>query len=289
MKEFFIYILLDTRKKICCSYTINNNKFNFQYKPFYVGKGKGNRIQQHYGKYNLKKKTKKNNLILKIFDCGLQPISIKLFKDLTENNAYELEKKVISIIGLNNLTNKTDGGVGQCSLSMTGEKNPMFGQHPIPWNKGQKGVVKSKFKGWKLDEIVGKKRAIEIKRKQSEKRKGKSWEEYFGEEVGKRIRIERSEKRCGSKHTKKTIIKMKNSSTPKVRIVRRNASIKTKQKTFDSEMKLYEKQIKIYIQQGYIDNEIIMRINELSKYKLKKMMFLIRNNYNSDYFFKQLI
>lgn len=55
MKEFFVYVLLDPRKEVNCSYNINNNVFNFQYKPFYVGKGKGNRIRQHYMNCNLKK------------------------------------------------------------------------------------------------------------------------------------------------------------------------------------------------------------------------------------------
>lgn len=164
----------------------------------------------------------------------------------------------------------------------------MFGKHPTAWNKGLKGVTKSKFKGKKLEEIVGEEKAKKIKNKLSKKRKGKSWEEYFGVETGKRLRIERSENRKGTKHSDETINKMKKSSTPEVNLNRRNGTIKTKQKSFDSEMKIFEVKIKLYIQQGYSDNEIIKRINEISKYKLKKIIFLIRNNYNSDYFFKTI-
>ena len=285
MKEFFVYVLLDPRKEVNCNYNINDCDFNFQYKPFYVGKGKGIRIQQHYMKCNLKKNTHKNKIILKILNNGFQAIQIKLFENLDEEDAYRIEKDVITIIGLGNLTNKTDGGIGQCSSSMIGRANPMFGKHPIPWNKGLKGVVKSKYKGKKLEEIVGEGKAKEIKRKQSEKRIGKSWEEYFGEEAGKRIRAERSKERTGYKHSEETITKMKNSSTPEVKLIRRNNSIKKKQKTFDSDMEKYENQIQNYMLYEYTNNEIMKRINGISKYRLKKMIFLLRNNLTSDYFF----
>lgn len=286
MDDFFIYVLLDPRKKDNTNYVINETEFNFQYKPFYVGKGKGNRIQQHYMKCSLKKNTKKNNKILKIFECGLQPISIILFNNLKENNAYDIEKNVISIIGLSNLTNMVEGGVGQCSLSMRGDKNPMFGKHPIPWNKGLKGVTKNKYKGKKLEDILGDEKAADIKNRLSEKRMGKSWEEYFGKDKAREVRIKRTKERTGYKHKKETIIKMKNSSTPDVRLLRRNKSMVSKQKKFDFDMNNHKEQMKHYIKQGFDDNEIIKRITDISKYRLKKMLFLLRNNLNSNHFFK---
>jgi hypothetical protein len=235
---------------------------------------------------NLKKNTNKNNVILKIIDSGHKPISIKLFENLEEKNAYEIEKETILVIGLDKLTNKVDGGRGQSSSSILGDKNPMFGKHPIPWNKGLRGVTKSKYKGKKMEDILGKKRAKDVKNKMSEKRKGKSWEEYFGEDKARKVRIKRIEERTGYKHKKETIIKMRNSSTPDVKLMRRNKSIVSKQKKFDFDMNNYKKQMKHYIIQGFDDNEITKRITDVSKYRLKKMLFLLRNNLNSNHFFK---
>jgi len=40
------------------------------------------------------------------------------------------------------------------------------------------------------------------------------------------------------------------------------------------------------INDGYADNEIIKRIINISRFRLKKMIFLIKNKLNSDYYFK---
>ena len=77
----------------------------------FIGKGKKWRLTQHFYKCSLNKNTYKNNKILKIIREGYKPISIKIIENLDEIKAYELEIKVISIIGLENLTNKTDGGL----------------------------------------------------------------------------------------------------------------------------------------------------------------------------------
>ena len=81
MDNFYVYGLLDPRTKGNYKYLINSNEICFDYKPFYIGKGKKWRIGQHFSKYNLKKNTYKNNTIIKIFNAGYKPISIKIFEN----------------------------------------------------------------------------------------------------------------------------------------------------------------------------------------------------------------
>lgn len=286
MNEFYVYGLLDPRIKENYKYLLNDREIFFEYKPFYIGKGKRWRIGQHSSKYNLKKNTYKNNTILKIINAGYKPIGIKIFENLSEENAYELEIKVISAIGLNNLTNKNSGGLGQNGESIIGEKNPMFGKHPIPWNKGLIGVIKNPCKGKKLEEILGVEKAKEIKLNQSLTRKGKTWEEYFGVEKAKNAKIKQSKNKTGTTHSEKTILQMKKSSTPEIRLNRKIETNKKRQEKFNKDMKKYEIQINEFINFKYADSEIIKRISEISRFRLKKMIFLLKNNLSSDYYFK---
>ena len=109
------------------SYTYD--KYHFNYEPFYIGKGKGNRWKGHLFNSSLKKKSYKNNRIKKILFDGynLKDYIIKIDKNLSEYDAFNLEIKMISLIGIDNLTNITTGGEGQSGN--------------IPWNKG----IKQKF------------------------------------------------------------------------------------------------------------------------------------------------
>ena len=116
-KEFYIYALLDTRKPGYYNYS----HWVFHYEPFYVGKGKGNRAEQHIweaarrtGQYN----KFKSRIISKIItEMEENPRIIIKKRRLTEKQALDTEKKLISIIGRRNLgegplVNLTDGGDG---------------------------------------------------------------------------------------------------------------------------------------------------------------------------------
>lgn len=285
MENFYVYAILDPRKKKKSTYYVDEHEIIFEYEPFYIGKGKKWRLTQHFYKCSLKKNTYKNNKILKIINEGYKPISIKIIEKLTEIEAYNLEIKVISSIGLQNLTNKTEGGVGQCSSSMIGNKNPMFGKHPIPWNKGTKGQP-SKFKGMKMEEICGEEKAKTSKEKQSNSRKGKSWEEYFGEETAKRIKEERKIQRTGTKHSEETKKKIKEKiCTPENILKRKKIMILKRKNKFDLDFVSNKDQIEKLINNGYKDNEIIKRIDGISRFRVKKMIFLIKNNLDSNYYF----
>ena len=116
--------------------------------PFYVGKGRGNRCTRHAQNAYLLKDPNlhKVNVIKKIIRSGLKPVIEIVQSSLTEHDAFELEKKLISQYGrFHNggvLTNCSDGGEGQSGfklslesrkkLSRPGALNPFFGKKHDP-------------------------------------------------------------------------------------------------------------------------------------------------------------
>ena len=91
--NYYCYILIDP----------SNNK------PFYVGKGKGNRVFYH--KYtSISTNKHKNNTITRIFSHHPYYVADIVFTTPSEEAAYIKEKQLIDTIGINNLTNLTDGG-----------------------------------------------------------------------------------------------------------------------------------------------------------------------------------
>jgi len=135
---FYVYVYMDPRKSGKFVY----GDLEFDFEPFYVGKGKGRQYSSHLVKRRFKNSYKFNK-IRKILSLGLKPIIIKYEEGLSENEAFDLEKKLIKTIGRYNLgprcplTNKTDGGEGSCGLS--------------PWNRGLTKEIDSrvgKGGGW---------------------------------------------------------------------------------------------------------------------------------------------
>lgn len=120
-KRFYVYIYLDPREKGNYEYSINDKKLIFDYKPFYVGKGLNNRINEHiFEAKRIKSKKYKHLKILEILNKNLIPITLKLKENLTDIDACIFEKNLIKIIGrLNNntgpLSNLIKGGSGGSS------------------------------------------------------------------------------------------------------------------------------------------------------------------------------
>lgn len=114
--KFYVYIYLDPRKPGEYIY----GDLSFTHEPIYVGKGHGQRMYNHLKESQLKNKNLKNNKINKILSEGLKPIIKKVFDNLEEFDAYELERNIVDKIGRiqkneGPLVNMSDGGKGGSS------------------------------------------------------------------------------------------------------------------------------------------------------------------------------
>ena len=112
-RRYYVYAILDTRKPGVYKY----GRWKFDYEPFYIGKGKGNRAHTH-SLHDRSSNFHKRNKIAKIVrETGEYPSVCFKRVGLTEREALELEVKLICSIGRNDLrlgplTNLTDGGQG---------------------------------------------------------------------------------------------------------------------------------------------------------------------------------
>lgn len=92
---YYVYLLIDPR----------NNK------PFYVGKGHGNRVNQHLlGALETElDEVEKIRTIHEIQKSGLDVKHLVLRHGLTEKEAFEIESSIIDLLGMENLTNIVAG------------------------------------------------------------------------------------------------------------------------------------------------------------------------------------
>jgi hypothetical protein len=133
--DFYTYIYLDPRKPGIYQY----GDYKFNYEPFYVGKGKNKQYITHLveAKNNEEVPDRcwnsyKFNKIKNILKENQEPIILKVEKDLSEKESFDLEIWLIWAIGKRSygcLTNLTDGGDGVSGFGAKGEKNGMFGKH----------------------------------------------------------------------------------------------------------------------------------------------------------------
>lgn len=121
---FYVYIYLDPRKLGTYSY----EGYDFNFEPFYVGKGMGTRMYAHLKDVvNGKFPSHRINRIKSIFSEGLSPIILKVRKGLSDSEACRFEEELIRLIGrreLNSgpLTNQTFGGDGVSGEGLTKEQ-----------------------------------------------------------------------------------------------------------------------------------------------------------------------
>ena len=114
---------------------------------FYIGKGSGHRAwSKRTRNKHWKYVVEKHGLIIKVLEDGL-----------TDDEAYNRERQLIAEVGLNNLTNKTEGGEGltsqalkqlykdnpeisrKISNALTGK--PKTKKHSENISKGKKGIA----------------------------------------------------------------------------------------------------------------------------------------------------
>jgi hypothetical protein len=125
MNNFYVYVYLDTRKRGDFVY----KNLSFMYEPFYVGKGSNGRLYKHLDEaYNQRDDNDhKCNVIRKIKkETKKDPLVVKIFENLKEEESFVLEEETIKIIGRHDLktgplTNKTSGGEGWSGFIMSKE------------------------------------------------------------------------------------------------------------------------------------------------------------------------
>jgi uncharacterized protein len=88
--KYYVYLYVDPRTQ----------------RPFYVGKGKGNRI---YGHLSDTEDTDKVNRIGELRKLGLEPVLEILKFGLTEREAFLVESAAIELLGVDELTNRVKG------------------------------------------------------------------------------------------------------------------------------------------------------------------------------------
>lgn len=89
--------------------------------PFYVGKGRPERPHGHLDQAKKGSDLHRHRIIRKIWAEGGEPIiEIALSTD-NENEAYEMEKRLIAQIGRPPLVNQTDGGIGGTGKKLSSE------------------------------------------------------------------------------------------------------------------------------------------------------------------------
>jgi hypothetical protein len=128
-EKFYCYIYCDTRKP--GNYVYKN--YQFDYEPFYVGKGQGYRYRNHLFKSSMnsdRNKLKINKIKKILEETGNEPLIIRI-GNFDENSAIKWEKFLIEIIGWKDLnkgplTNLTDGGDGVSGVIQTEDHKQKF-------------------------------------------------------------------------------------------------------------------------------------------------------------------
>jgi hypothetical protein len=201
--KFYVYIYLDPRKKGKFTY----GKYNFENEPFYIGKGHGRRVKKHI--YNANSRNTNNfkeNKIRKIRkEINQDPIIIILQDKLFEQQAFDLEIKLIKTIGRNNigtgpLCNFTDGGEGSSGYIPTKETREKNGKAHLGSKRSE--ITKERMRLAQLGEKnhnYGKKANDEVREKLSESQLLRYQQHPFSEESKELCRINNLGKNKGKR------------------------------------------------------------------------------------------
>lgn len=113
-KDSYVYVFLNPLKPGKWKY----KDFEFEFQPFYVGRGVGNRLKSHFCPYNLNRNSIKCSIIRKIIkETGFKPPHIKLYENISVEESELEETSFIKYFGRIDLktgilSNLTDGGKG---------------------------------------------------------------------------------------------------------------------------------------------------------------------------------
>lgn len=123
--RFYVYAYLDNRKP--GKWEFENHVFDFS--PYYIGCGCNDRIDAHLNPSQISLGHYKGAIIQTILNLDLDPLRVKIYENLTQQEAYEIEIKMINYFGRLDLktgilTNLCDGGLGASNvLNKTRNKN----------------------------------------------------------------------------------------------------------------------------------------------------------------------
>jgi len=180
MKEnkFYVYVYLDPRKPGKFEYLENGIGITFDFEPFYIGKGEKKRMFMHlWESKNLKNHQYKHNRIRKIWAVGLEPIIYKIYENMLEQPALDLERTLGFLIGRYNLkegplTNEVD--LGDRTTRPSKENSIKKGLN-ISKTKQNKSPEEKAITNQKISESKkGIKPSLETRQKLSEQRQGKN-------------------------------------------------------------------------------------------------------------------
>lgn len=130
--KHYVYVYLDPTKPGNFNYLENN--FNFE--PFYIGVGSGNRDTAHLRKSNLQNDPNKHktNKLKKLLNNNSRPIIKRIYINLSFVDALTIEKNLIKHIGRNDLgygplVNLTNGGEGTTGPKTEEHKQKLSKSH----------------------------------------------------------------------------------------------------------------------------------------------------------------
>jgi group I intron endonuclease len=206
--KFYVYSLIDPRTR----------------KPFYVGRGQGDRSKDHLRRaQNGKHRNKKvQNTINELRNLGESHSVEILFSSDAKEDCFEKEMFYIAFYGRENLCNLTDGGNGangavrseetraKMALSKTGAGNPNFGKPAHnkgkPFSEESRRRMSAAMKGRKPHNF-SKPMSEESKAKQSASMKGRR-PHNFGKATSMEARAKLSAAHTGKIIPKETRHKM---------------------------------------------------------------------------------
>jgi len=153
LNKSFVYVYLDPRKPGKFIY----DEIQFDFEPFYIGKGSSKKqLYRHLNE--AKNETIKNSIkfykIKHILNNNMEPIILKIKDNISEKEAYALEREIIFKIG--RICIKT----GPLSNLIEGGKGGVYN----PPNKLRK-LYSKHAKNKKYEEIYGEEKAKELKQK----------------------------------------------------------------------------------------------------------------------------
>lgn len=209
---FYVYAYLDPRKPGNYIY----GEYEFNYEPFYIGKGKKDRDKFHLINAFRKKRCNLREKFIRqlVNDCSKDPIILRVKENLSEDESLTLEIDLITLIGrrdldIGPLVNLTNGGEGTSNRVYTEETKRKIslnhadfsGSNHPRYGKTLSEETKKKI-GLKSSQKV---HSEETKKKISEKLKGRVFSEEHKRNIG--IGNKGCQKFLGKKHTKETLEK----------------------------------------------------------------------------------